>query len=939
MISKISISIFSLILAFNYTIGQSQFGERQHTITSLEGHNVLGYYHDDNTDIYIFSRNQDEELVIQKIDTSGAQIWEREYLDINLVSLYSINCHYDDNSERLSFKDGSKIYIFDSLGNLEQELEINELGLEYTYWSYFGLFGDNIMLGTLLQESVGNTDWERAYLTPYKYNLINSEITELEGKYEVSADIMLGIGLYGVEENINGFYIRSVYSQWLSPNDSGPLERRTLAFVTNSYTQSGGFISTKRIISDEYGDQKTAYFGFYLGYRVNSYPFQNCQVCEETTTYFSGDQNIQIIPDDFGAPPNGSPYFVELDECFAVLDSSVWSCEEKLLHLQFPFYKRNMDDKHIAYAIYRGELRLLELSGRYTKFEGEVHFSDDDCQSQLSPLGLTKISVEREGAKQFFITNESGNYTSKISELGTYTVKLEGIDTSIFNVDPISIEHTATEDMNIIIQDFCISTKVEKNDLKLTMFSQESLRPGLESDITIICENLGSDVVSSMLVFDFPDNVLEVVSSVPQGIEMMSSQMDWMVEDLAPFEKRSFTISVKLNTPIDDNPLVGGEVLDFLAEISELEDEYSIINNVATIQEVVVNSYDPNDKRCLQGNYFNEMRTGEFLDFIIRFENTGTASAINVVVKDEINPDMFDINTVEVVSTSHDVEMNISNTDLVEFVFKDINLPFDDENNDGFIHFRIKVIENLELHTVLSNTAEIIFDFNIPIVTNTTETTIVEDQDGDGYHSIEDCDDTDPDINPNIEEVAYDGLDNDCDESTLDDDLDQDGFVLEDDCDDTDPDINPGIEEVTYDGLDNDCDESTLDDDLDQDGFVLEDDCDDTDPDINPNATEIPNNDIDEDCDGEDVITSTSNPILDQLTISPNPFCDKITIDNPTEEKLYLKLYNVLGERIENTTNSNKKNIIINTPSLYSGIYILSIQNETRKTRVVKMVK
>lgn len=141
-----------------------------------------------------------------------------------------------------------------------------------------------------------------------------------------------------------------------------------------------------------------------------------------------------------------------------------------------------------------------------------------------------------------------------------------------------------------------------------------------------------------------------------------------------------------------------------------------------------IGAYDPNDKQVFPTGYGAEhlVEANVNLDYLIRFQNTGTDTAFTVVILDTLSS-LLDIAGVRSGPASHAYDFAVLDGNVLRFSFNNIMLPDSNVNepaSNGFVKFSVKQQPDLTDGVRIENSAAIYFDFNEPVITNTTFLTI-----------------------------------------------------------------------------------------------------------------------------------------------------------------------------------------------------------------------
>ncbi|MFN3753140.1 T9SS type A sorting domain-containing protein [Flavobacterium sp.] len=361
---------------------------------------------------------------------------------------------------------------------------------------------------------------------------------------------------------------------------------------------------------------------------------------------------------------------------------------------------------------------FLDSNNNGVKDLGEIDFNDGQFEYQINNSGTPLYGYPNAGNFYIFDSNPTNTYDLSFVVNSNYT--------SYFNSGSNYTNITLPTGSGSNVYYFPITQLQVLNDLEVQLIPSGAPRPGFTYFNTISYKNKGTQTINSGMVSFTKSPVVSIVNISQSGTNSTASGFNYTFSNLAPNEQRYIYVQMQVPTI----PTVSlGDVLTNSAAIEPIAADHFPNNNNASLSQIIIGSYDPNDKAESHGGQivFEDFTANDYLYYTIRFENTGTANAEFIRVEDVLHADLNE-NTFEMLNASHTVNTRREGNQLTWHFF-DINLPPSSINiNDGhgYVYFRIKPKAGYAIGDIIPNTASIFFDYNPPIVTNTFNTEFVE---------------------------------------------------------------------------------------------------------------------------------------------------------------------------------------------------------------------
>lgn len=267
---------------------------------------------------------------------------------------------------------------------------------------------------------------------------------------------------------------------------------------------------------------------------------------------------------------------------------------------------------------------------------------------------------------------------------------------------------------------FGINVPANYNDVRVDLIPNTPVNEFMEARYNMVVSNLGSNVANFKASI-VSDNAFtfDYINYPDFAINNIGTRTTTWFGSLPAFSQQLYPAGYYITQPV----VLNQDIYNTATVELQLDSDVALANNTDVCHQIVVGPFDPNNKmanesgRGLKGFIDN----GQQLKYVINFQNTGTAPAINIVVSDILSSNL-DVNSFRFIGSSHQCDTRIVG-DTIYFRFSKILLPdslHNEPESHGWVSFAINLKPNLPFLTHIDNTAAIYFDHNEPVLTNTT---------------------------------------------------------------------------------------------------------------------------------------------------------------------------------------------------------------------------
>jgi len=371
---------------------------------------------------------------------------------------------------------------------------------------------------------------------------------------------------------------------------------------------------------------------------------------------------------------------------------------------------------------------IVKLSLSTNLVSGHV-FLDENNNNLKDPgePAFTKgmLQVTGPGQNVSYGINE-GHYAIKV-DTGSFITRLVVNNPSYYSAEPALDTFVFNNRFNTDTVDFAVHKNGDFIDNSVSFFAPGApVRPGRVTGYSIRIANNGTIPLLNRPLTLIKDHRLSFSSASIAPVSMLADTIVWNIDSL-PVDGYAY---LYVNLLADIPPVLnGGDTVSLFVRLDSIGDNV-VLDNEALLRQEVVNSFDPNDKQEVHGGTVTKLEVlrGNYLTYTIRFQNTGNDTAFNIIIKDVLD-DKLATGTFEMLSASHPYQLKIKDGKYISWEFNDVMLVDSIRNepeSHGFITYRIKTNNNLVIGDSINNRASIYFDFNPPVITNTTVTAVTK---------------------------------------------------------------------------------------------------------------------------------------------------------------------------------------------------------------------